>query len=277
MLNEHDKIQDINESENIANVENITAITNLYIRTFTPSLANGIFEVRTQKGPVSQLINLEEKTGGFKIIRKDAEVFETDPINTGITEEAIEDIIRQYGYSGVEIVVQLLKGLSSKKRNERAVTFLSTKSTMSPALTLTESTNSLVNLREITQKVHELVLKINENGYITYNHVAVIPQKWAAAFLAMARDSKDNFDLFAGKVNTGEYYINPDKDDSNVYVGLKKGAFSSGFLGEYTDDIVKATDPDTGEQKYFIYNRYSITESPLHANNPMWYKFAITN
>ena len=225
----------------------------------------------------------EAASENIAFVRADVEVYPSAAIKSGITAEAIEDIRAQYGKEAENIIGKLLRGLSNAQENTRTLEFLEANALADAALTLTDSLNAETNLFEITQKVHELVLKINSKNLRTYEAFAVIPFVNLAAIMALSKyagsDEQDERGLFIAKIGRTRFYLNPDAASTTAYIGVKDTddkSKSSAVFSPYATSIIDAVDPDTAVTSYHIYNRFAITASALHeTDNEMLYKFTI--
>lgn len=263
----------------IAQVDTKLTVAELYKGLEAPSLGRQIFSVLPQTGPVAGVFALRRTDDNHaELLRNDAEVLPTDPIDTGITQEAADDIRAQYGESANLVISTLLRGVANNQENTRTLEFLASESELFGDLVLSDKLNAIVIKREIAKLVQEIVIKINSRDYMTYRAVCVLPAKYAAAFMATADDFTDNSAFSIGRVGMTNYFVNPDPDATDAYVMLLDNSTlqSSGYFGDYKNDIVQATDSDTGQDKYFIYNRYAITASPLHSKNKMFYHFTVS-
>jgi len=257
----------------------------MYQETKLPSLGRQIFSVVKMEGPTAALFNVlkDDSTTKFKILRNEVQVYPSKSINTGLTQEVVQDIRSQFGKSAIRMVGTLLRGLSNEAENIKTLEFLEAKSKAEPTLTLTDETNSETTLFEITNKVNTLVLKANSKNMRTYEAFCVLPYSAGSSISALNKyvggKNKDERGLFIAEVGQIKFYMNPDATSTKAYVGLKDSdniSKSSAVFGPYVSEIVEAQDPESGNMNYFIFNRFSITESPLHrTGNEMLFKFDI--
>ena len=253
-------------------------IQDVYSQLDIPSLGKEIFKVYKQNGPMAGIFSLDTDGTKFKLLRKNSQVFESTPINTGISTETIQDIESQFGLEANTIIAHLLRGLANTKENEKTSEFLSLNAEIKGPLGLSNARNSKIIVEEISQRVSESVVEMNADGFITYQASVVIPMKYAAAFMARSREDIDgSTSFYVGKTGLVKYYTDPDVTNTEtVYVILKEESKSGGFFSEYTDDIIKAVDYDTGTENLFIFNRFAITANPKHSTKPMMHQFALT-
>jgi len=269
---------------NIATTDENLSADDMFQQVSIPSLGRLIFPVLKMNGPVGALFNIKTNTAGdLELVRKDVEVFNSESIKTGLTQEAIQDIRSQYGKETNNIVGKLLRGLANEAENVKTLEFLDTVSLQDSDLQLHDSSNAQINLFEISQRIQELVLKTNIKNHRSFKAFAVIPYRFLAGITALTADLEmsypGNGGLFVGRTTLIDFCINPDASSNTAYVGIldrDEPNRSSGFFSPYASTVIEETDPTTGNNKYFIFNRYAITASPLHApNNEMFHKFNI--
>ena len=291
--------------ENIENIENIQNTINetvagdiagtdsnltvdgMFQQSSVESLARRICSVSKLSVPSGGLFNLRKKSGtnDFELVRRNIEVYPSEPVKTGITNEVIEDIKNVYSKDYVNIIGKLFKGIANDMENEKLLEFLDANAKDAGGLTLTDSGNAELNLFETTQKVHEIILKMNQDVFITYESFVVLPAAPLAGIMALSQvfggaADKDQRGLFITRLGQTNYYLNPDPTSTTAYVGLvdkeNPGRSSITFL-PYQSQILDAIDPETGNTAYFLFNRFGIAASPLHeTNKEMLFKFNIT-
>ena len=270
---------------NVATTDENLSVLEMFQQAGLPSLGRQIFPVIPMHGPTAALFNLRRKPGtnDFELLRNEVEVFPSEMIHTGLTQEVIQDIRAQYGRQSDLIIGRLLRGLANEQEDTKVIAFLDAESSAEPNLVLSEPTNSEMNLFEIGQRVNELILKANNTDRRTYKAFCVLPYKSGAAVAALGKwvgaeegDARGNF---ITEINQVRYYLNPDVTATTAYVGLRdvtNPSRSSAVFSPYVSDIVQAIDPDTGDHTYTIYNRFAVTASPLHVTgNEMLFKFTI--
>lgn len=272
-------------SPDIASTDYNLTVGEMFQQTSLPSLGRSIFEVMPILGPTGGLFNIRKKTGSndFELVRNNVEVYPSESIPTGLTQEAIQDIRAQFGLSSNKIIGTLLRGLANQQENTRTLQFLEANCKDEADLNLTSPQNAELNTFEIGQKVHELILKANTLNQRTYDSWVVLPYTFAAGFAALNNYvggmKKDESGLFISQVGNTKFYMNPDATSSTAYVGLRdfiNPNISAGVFSPYVSDIVESTRQDTGNMSYFIFNRFAITKSPLHVTgDEMMFKFDI--
>lgn len=281
---------------NITTTDENLSVEQMYQQAALPSLGRQIFSVQPMHGPTAALFNIRKQVSGdanydannpsFVLLRNDVEVYPSESISTGLTKEAEQDIRSQYGKDANVIIGTLLRGLANDQENTRTLAFLDAQGYNEAGfdLTLTDSLNAETNAFEISQRVHELVLRANSKNMRTYESFCVLPYQAAATFAALNSYvgglDKEERGLFIAEVGNTKYYMNPNPASSTAYVGLKdtsNASKSSAVFSPYISNVVEATNPATGESSYHIYNRFAITASPLHeTGNEMLFKFTIT-
>lgn len=275
-------------SPNVADTDENLSADYLFQQTSTPSLGRQIFSVVPIHGPTGGLFNIRRKAGtnDFQLVRSDVEVFPSTSIKTGLTQEAMQDILGQYGKYGEEVIGKLLRSLANEQEDTKTLAFLAAQSLASGALILSNRASSTINVREINQKVHELILKANTDFRRTFQAYCVLPY-WAAASFLVNNSSSDSYDnqrpddsgLFVGVIGNTKFFMNPDSTATEVFVGLSdyNPSKSAAVFSPYESLVVPAQDPDTGNLSYHLFNRFAITASPLHvAGEEMMFKFDIS-
>lgn len=270
---------------NIAPTDEDLSLDNLFQQSSLPSLGRQIFSVIPMHGPTAGLFNIKKKSGSdaYELVRNDVEVYPSESIHTSVTQESIQDMYNQYGKEAYVVVAKLFRSLANDQENEKTIAFLQAQCKDVADLNLSNSANAELNLFEITQKVQELVLTINSKNLRSYEAFAVVPTTALGGVMALSKyagsDDKDERGLFITKINQTKYYLNPDPTDTKCYVGIKdslNASKSSAVFSPYMSTLVYSIDPDTGEMGYHIYNRFAITESPLHeTDNEMLYMFDV--
>lgn len=273
------------EDPNVASTDSNLTVGQMFQQSSLPSLGRSIFAVVPTKGPTSGLFNLRKKAGtnNFELVRKNVDVFPSEAIATGLTQEVVQDIKAQYGVLANAVIGKLLRGLANDQENARTLTFLEAECKVEVDLDLTNSQNAELITFEIGQKVHELILKANVKTPRTFDSWCVLPYTVAAAFAALNNYvggmKKDESGLFISQIGNTTFFMNPDVTSTTAYVGLKAIDDlnkSSAVFSPYVETIAEAVHPDTGNLSYFIYNRFAIASSPLHVTgNEMLFKFNV--
>ena len=235
---------------------------------------------------IAATVPMKYSTGKIVNIRKQAanDSFETvsanltvntatsDPIQTGLSLEAISDLKNQYGLDGYTIAGNLLKGIVDAAENTAFMTFLDSNSLATPVLTLSDANSAEPSLFEITQRVQELVIKMNTPNFRTFSAFAVLPYKNAASISALSQyargDEETKKQLVLSTIGQTQYYVNPDTTTTTAYVGLKAkdkksmGA-SSVIMGTFAQEILRSTHVESFQAKVGILNRYATAVNPL--------------
>lgn len=269
----------------VATTDEILSVDEIFQQSLLPSLGRQIFPILPLHGPTGAIFNIRKKSASneLELVRSDVEVYNSTSISTNITQEAIQDIRSQYGKEANIIIGNLLRGLANEQENTAVMAFLSAQSLADSALQLTDSLNAETNFFEITQRVHELVLKINSLNLRSYQAFAVIPYQPLGGIMGLKSyvqgDKMNERGLFITRIGQTDFYLNPDVTDDNVYVGIHDHDDPnkcSGVFSPYVSKIIDAINPDSGENAFFIYNRFAVTASPLHVtDNEMFHKFQI--
>ena len=284
-------MQKLNEdqwAQNVACTDENLSINGLYQQASLPSLGRVIFSVIPIHGPTGAIFNIRTKAdnSGIEIVRNEVEVFESPRKRTTITSEALQDVIKQYGEDGLKMIARYLRGISNQDENQKTIDFLKNNAVSAGSLTLSNPSIPDSCWREISMKVQDCVLQMNSKNRRTYNAFVVLPYKYGATLMSLFADmANQEFaeieNLFIGSSGLTDWFVNPDNTDENIYVGLmdKQGTGREcAMFSPYTDEITKAYDYETGQNAYFIFNRFAITISPLHTtDNPMIMSFTISN
>lgn len=273
------------EAPEIASTDSNLSVDDMFQQTSLQSLGRLIFSVVPTRGPTSGIFNIRKKPGtnNFELLRKNVEVYPSESIKTGLTNEVIQDIKSQYGSNANQVIGTLLRGLANEQENVKTMAFLNAECKAESDLNLTNSLNAEMNTFEIGQKVHELILKANTQNNRTFDSFCVLPYTFAAGFAALnvyvGGMDRDESGLFISEIGNTKFYMNPDPTSTTAYVGLKDAvnpSRSSAIFSPYVENVIEAIDPDTGNPVYFIYNRFAIASSPLHVTgNEMLFKFNI--
>ena len=250
------------------------------IKTFEELSSNSLIR------EIAATVPMKYSTGKIVNIRKQAanNSFETveanltvntatsDPIQTGLSLEAVTDLKNQYGLDGYTVAANLLKGIVDAAENTAFMTFLDSNSLATPVLTLSDANSAEPSLFELTQRVQELVIKMNTPNFRTFNAFAVLPYKNAASISALSQyargDEETKKQLVMSTIGQTKYYVNPDTTATTAYVGLKSddkksmGA-SSVIMGTFAQEILRSTHVESFQAKVGILNRYATAVNPL--------------
>jgi len=256
----------------------------------TASLLRSIASTVPMKLSTGKVINIRRNgaTNSYETVQATLNVngISATPVSTGISVEALQDLHNQYQENGIKIAANLLRGIIDKEENTALETFLSTNSLSTTALTLTNAGNAETNLFEITQRVQELVLKMNTPNFRTYDAFVILPYKFAASvstlnqYIGGGEDNKSG--LVVSKLGKTTYYVNPDSASTTAYVGLVENdktalGASSIIVGDYKQEIVTSTHVESFQQRVGIINRYASVVNPLSTTGAeMLMKFAIS-
>lgn len=273
-----------NGDPNIAQNDQNLSVDAIFQQTNIQSLARQVCSTATLNGPGGALFNIVKKNANdIKLVRKEVEVFPSEILKTNITREAIQDLRSQFSKEADVIISTLFRGLSNELENEELLQLLNTECKDYGDLQLTDSLNAELNLFETTQRVHEIVLKMNQKYQRTFDAFAIIPATALGGIMGLSQYAgaikKEERGLFITQIGSTKFYLNPDVSDLNAYVGLKDDdnlSKSSLVFSPYQNQILDVTDPESGDTHYFLVNRFAITSSPLHElDNELLYKFKV--
>ena len=251
-------------------------VIDAYFELPTASILRNIASVVPMKMSTGNVINLRRNatTGSYETVQSPLTVNDNSaiPISTGLSIEAIQDLKNQYDEDGYELAASLLKGIVDKQENDDLITFLNTNSLSTPDLNLSNSINAENILFELTQRVQELVIKMNTPNYRTFDAFVILPFKTAASVTALngylgdLEESRQR--LAVSKIGKTRYFVNPDTSTTTAYVGLNeshkkyRGA-SSIIMGDYQTEILTSSGIEDFQQRVGIINRYATTVNPL--------------
>lgn len=294
-------VQSINENtaSDIASTQ--IMVGELINEKYNNSLAYQICEVIPLEGTHGIAYASKRDNSDFKVVKKDIYTKIT-PLNTGYTQEVLEDMLRMFKKRAKQVASAVLGGVSDQEENRTVIDLLDAESEIQTPLILTDQHNFETVLHEISKKVSESVVKINRVSYKSLDSFCVLSGKWASAILAsyaFMSEGKERI-LFVGRIGRTDYFINPfpntasqfnndydidfEIENSSIpdyaYVGIKSktSGYSSLIFSPHSYESRYIIDPSDGNVKLFTYNRYGLISSPLHdpiSNNSMIHKFAI--
>jgi hypothetical protein len=291
IMNENNVI--LNENTDGANAPNIAttdenlSIESMFQEAGHPSLGKSIFSTADISGPTAALFNVKLKAdkSGVELIRGEVEVFPSTSIKSGLTQEALQDIINQFGVkSARSIIGGMLRTLTNAQENTKTLEFLEAKSVNKTTLAFAGIDDAKVLLNMLTKRVADSIFEINSENLLSFDSYCVLPHNVASSITLSNLGGGDlsklisSKDLFIGKIGFTSYYLSPDPLATKIYVGIKDEDLSksAAVFSEYCANISIGTDVDTGNDSYFIFNRYAITESPLSAlSKKMMHKFTV--
>lgn len=281
MLNEEIQLTDI------ASVDNKIPLEKTFQQINLPSLGRYIFPVVNMAGPKAGVFNLKTDDTALKLVRRDLEVYASEPIQTEITQEAIQDMESMYGNTGAatQYIAKMFKGLANDQENKKTLEFLKANCKATDDLSLKNAESPETNMFFLIDKIAKCTLKINEKYARSFTTWAVLPQRALGCIMAIfayqrGMGTEQLSKLYVTDTGSTKFYMNPDSDDENVYVGIKSEedpSRSSAFFGSYKSELKWALNNDTGSKVFWIYNRFGICASPLHTDTePMMMKFKVT-
>jgi len=242
----------------------------------TLSLVREIAAVVPMKMSTGQIVNIRRQgtTNSFETVVANLTIntATANPIQTGISVEVIQDLQNQYGLDGYAIAANLLKGITDQAENTAFLTFLDANSLATPILTLSDANSAEPSLFELTQRVQELVIKMNTPSFRTFDAFVVLPYKNAASISALSsyvREKEETVErLVINKIGKTRYYVNPDVTATTAYVGLSDhsknslGA-SSVIMGTFPQEVLRSGVQGTFQQNVGLLNRYATAVNPL--------------
>ncbi|CBJ94352.1 hypothetical phage protein [Campylobacter phage CPt10] len=261
-------------------------------------IGHHIAEVQPMMQPSGYVFARQETQDTFKIIKKQIDV-DTNKSIIKISQEAWEDLLNLSNLNKAgneqtpELFINWVKSSAAHKETEKIINLIKENAVESVGIVLDDANdskqNAETNLFHISKKVNDLVIKMNSPNFRTYDSFCILPQTGVGGILSLSftysriDDSTDENranDYFLGKINNTRYYLNPNPDDNNAYVGLKshkeKGV-NSLIYSPYCMNLTTAYNYQSGERTVGIFTRNAYTIHPLHSKTtPMLYKFTIT-
>ncbi|EAK6855409.1 hypothetical protein DAG40_09600 [Campylobacter coli] len=261
-------------------------------------IGHHIAEVQPMMQPSGYVFARQETQDTFKIIKKQIDV-DTNKSIIKISQEAWEDLLNLSNLNKAgneqtpELFINWVKSSAAHKETEKIINLIKENAVDAGNLTLDDTNdskqNAETNLFYISKKVGDLVIKMNTPNFRTYDSFCILPQTGVGGILSLSftysriDDSTDENranDYFLGKINNTRYYLNPNPNDNNAYVGLKsykeKGV-NSLIYSPYCMNLTTAYNYQSGERTVGIFTRNAYTIHPLHSpTTPMLYKFTIT-
>ncbi|AEF56848.1 hypothetical protein [Campylobacter phage vB_CcoM-IBB_35] len=261
-------------------------------------IGHHIAEVQPMMQPSGYVFARQETQDTFKIIKKQIDV-DTNKSIIKISQEAWEDLLNLSNLNKAgneqtpELFINWVKSSAAHKETEKIINLIKDNAVESVGIVLDDANdskqNAETNLFYISKKVNDLVIKMNTPNFRTYDSFCILPQTGVGGILSLSftysriDDSTDENranDYFLGKINNTRYYLNPNPNDNNAYVGLKshkeKGV-NSLIYSPYCMNLTTAYNYQSGERTVGIFTRNAYTIHPLHSpTTPMLYKFTIT-
>lgn len=313
-----DKLQKIKVSSNIPEkilnettqssdiVSTPELVSQLIDEKYNDSLAYNICDVYPLKSNHGIIYSSRKKNNinQFEVVKKDIHT-KSYSVNTGFTREVWDDMNRVYKKDAKKIVGNILSGLSANEENFTLINFLNNESEIKEKLIIPDKDNNLDLLNRLQKRVSQSVLEMNYKMHTSLDAFCVLSHRWASAILGSPdmytqKDYKKGL-LFLGQIGRTDFYVNPFPETSNeftqdynfdfeigplstpdyAYVGVKSKVigYSSLIFAPYMYELQEVIDPDTGESKIFMYNRYGLVASPLHKpleGKSMLHKFEIS-
>lgn len=278
-------------------------LRSLIKENYNISLSYSICEKIDLKQPYAAVYISKQKddSNNFEVIKKDIQT-KTNTLQTGFTQEVFQDMQAMYNTSVRLSAGKVLAGITAKEENKNLFHLLAQESTIKSPLEIPDSEHLENILYRLSKKVSESVLEMNQGSYKTLDSFCILDRYWASAILGSFSYMIQGVEksLFLGRIGRTDYYLNPfpntssefddsfdysfEIEDTSIpnycYVGLnsKASLTSSLIFAPYLYESQYFLDPDTGENKLFIRNRYGLITNPLHEplkNKSLLHKFII--
>lgn len=296
-------INETSTSNDISRTQKI--LSHLIDEKYNNSLMYSVCEVIKMKGTWGTFFTTFRKPGttNFEIIKKDIYT-QNITIPTGFTIEVWQDVLNMYKSNSYKKAAGLLRGVSDDQENFYLIDYIRNNSNTASEL-IVNSNNTGWITSQISSKVAEIVLEMNNKSFKTLDSFCILSPKWARYFLGTASfvmgENKNNTSTyFVGRYGKTDFYVNPiptarsqfnndfnnnyaddpNAQDDYCYVGLKseETGLSSLIFAPYQYEMQDVQDPDSGKQNLFLYNRFGLAENPqsdLPTGKKLLYKFKI--
>lgn len=289
-------------SPNVAAVDSVVN-GEIFSATSGYSLARELFANLPLAVPSGQLLNVkaEQESANrhkIKMVSRQVTVFDTDPVNVGITVEAFQDLVNIWGLTNADKFLSgLIDGLVVEDHNIRTIDFLENNSATVSPITLNYSNFDPTEVAyQLLSTVSKIIHKANQAKFRTYGYFLLLPATLSHFFdiLTLTKQGTierrkigniildDGFSIIARKPYTSTS-IGPHDDDNVIYFGLldrNEKSRSGAFFSKYREEVVKATDPNDGSTQMMLYNRFALSANPLHdktdANKAMLWRAVVT-
>jgi hypothetical protein len=272
----------INESTGTSDIANFASQVDILIKTkYKTSLAYELADIQPLATPVGNVFsvhneNISGNSWKFKVINTPVTAV-SKYADTGFTNEAWQDLQSQFGEDANDICANILSKVSASIETTDTLAFIKANAKAMPALVAQ-------TYEQVFTTIGDAIIAMNQVTFRTMKAWVLLPSAIAGNlvvdpnyFLSDALDTKSQYLIY--KFGNTKFYINPDNTDTNVYVGLNgdEPGTSSLIFSPYQYTISPATNPDSGQNTLFVFNRYAITLNPLSVpGNEMIYKFALT-
>ena len=293
----------IAESSNLVN-EAVTAdyyqtmIGNILKDKIRYGLFYNIADVQPSKQPVGVVFGRVETTDdagntNFEIKSQKVEI-QTYKSLAKITQEGLDDLLAVSTYNeggDATLFESFVKSVAGHKEVSELLTQVKAAAKSATDLTITGTeaeSNAEVNIFVIHKYVNELVLKMNNNNFRTYDAFCILPSSGVGGILGMGStyskisqqgDDSRSHDYLLTTINNVKYYLNPNKNDTEVIVGLHSSsekAANSLIYCPFSILTSTAIDPASGEKTLAVFVRSGIAVNPIHSDDsPMLYKFKL--
>ena len=286
----------------VANTDENLSLPVIYQQTGFPSVAQQMLPTVDLHGPTGALFNLKKKDtkDELEMVRSEVEIYATNPIKTGITQEAYEDLWNQFGISGSRAISAMLHSIANVQENEQfAKEIEKIALTGTPVTVKLNATHAAGDqCTDVFRAVNASIAKMNLNGFRTMKAVVMVPFELAGLLMCSNILNRPNAASvgqssalssqscsttaqsgFIGHLGTADYYINPDITAKDVYVVLSdkcNPSASAVIFSPYSNIITATRDYEKGDLVYFIMNRFAFGVSPLNKGNPMVTKITVS-
>lgn len=256
-----------------------------------------IGEVQPLKQPIGQVF--AKKVGDIDFSSDDSTSFEiiekTFPVDTNktickITQEAFDDLeaLKKLSDTKIDILADFVEAQCGRKETKKILDLLLSECADGGSVTLADNIEE--SHFKLLQKINELVVKINEKQFKTYEAFCVLPQSLPAGvalgisfaydYQMSTQEGKESDKYFLGRSGPVKFYVNPDPSVTEAIVGInstKEHGVSSLIYCPYAINFSTVDDWRDGKRTIAIFTRNGYTINPLHdkVENPYLFKFTI--
>lgn len=251
--------------DNIETTDNLIASA---IKTIPKSAVASIMPVVKTKGPTSQWVEPWFNEDKLELVSTPVSVFEkqNERRNIRFSSNALEDICRIYTPEAfTSLVHSWVLFQKNKKQRDELVQLLE-----SPEVKGVTPEASIPSLRDplsqddskiIQTRVIQAINDIQKDFQLGEVHFSIAaPYEMGYALSLLKLTFKEKIHIFYDERLT-KVYIFPTGDSDMSRAGLS--------VFEYSDEIQKSIDPETGDLAYWVYSRSKIAINPIHQKHPI--------
>lgn len=250
------------------------------------SLQVDIFSHLPLFGPQGFFMNVKRKDNskGFEFVRRNQNTLESEPEKTGITKEALEDMIQIFGKeTQSKVLSALFDGIVTDKINKEVQDFLDQNACTVQNISVQDSEKLVYN---VVKRQGELIHKSNESIRQGHKYFILVPSQHLSQFEILGLFGKVEVPEEDTNViwETSKIKIvhNPNPDIQDIYVGIlnqEELNRSQCAYSPYKSEIRTQISDVSGDINYHIFNRFQLTMNPVQdksdVTKAMLWKFGI--